>query len=226
MSSEGHLCVWSDGAQTLSLQEGHQLLSPPGDLNLPRLMRTGDLPVLQSPGPRLARKSSAGCLSMSQSNPCSPWMQCWLLGPSLGLMGTGGVRVVWEGSPQWPRLCGWGDNGGTLQRQQQPLERSWRGWRGAETNMTGLGGTDGKEQQALVLCLWRGSGLEHQQGRGTWLGAQGPRKQKGAQEMRNPTVKAAEQTLRRKEILNCYLLSLCCLPCAVNETGPCGENTV
>lgn len=145
----------------------------------------------------------------------------------LGLMEMRWVRIIWEPSPQWPRLCGWGDNSGTLRRQQQLLERSWRRWRGAETNVTGcLGGTDGKAQQDLVLHLGRGSGLEHQQGRGIWLGAQGPRKQKGAQEMRNPTVKAAGQTPRRKEILKCYLLSLCCLPCAVNETGPCGENTV
>lgn len=105
-------------------------------------MRTGDLPVLQSPGPRLARKPSAGLLSMSQSNPCSPWVQCWFLGPfPERLMGTGWVRVMWGARPQWPRLCGWGDNSGTLWRQQQLLElkgkegsrdkcdrMSWRHW--------------------------------------------------------------------------------------------------
>lgn len=78
------LIRWGPGSQPV---RGHQLLNPPGDLNLPRLMRTGDLPVLQSPGPRLARKPSAGRLSMSQSNPCSPWMQCWFLGPSPGVDG-------------------------------------------------------------------------------------------------------------------------------------------
>lgn len=190
-------------------------------------MRTGDLPVLQSPGFRLTCKPSAGHLSMSQPNPCSPWMQCWLLGPSprvdgdwMGKDRVGGqssvTKVLWMQRQWWDPAETAATLGFELKRMEGSRDKcdrmSWRHW---------WEGT-----QNLELCLWRGSGLEHQQGRGVWLVAQGLRKQKGAQEMRNPTVKATEQTPRRKEILKCCLLSLCCLPCAVNESGPCGENTV
>lgn len=39
----------------------------------------------------------------------------------LELMGAGWLRILWETSPQWLRLGGWGDTGGTLQGHWKPL---------------------------------------------------------------------------------------------------------
>lgn len=92
-----------------------------------------------------------------------------------------------------------------MQGPRQPLGVGRGGCWGAETNGTRcLGGTDEKGQQDSVLSLRRGSSMGHQQGQGARLGAQGPRKGRGAQEMRNSTVQAAERKPRRKEILKCY----------------------
>lgn len=135
--------LWSDGAWAHSLQEGHQLLNPLGDLDLPRLMRTGDLPVLQSPGFRLTCKPSAGHLSMSQPNPCSPWMQCWLLGPSprvdgdwMGKDRVGGqssvTKVLWMQRQWWDPAETAATLGFELKRMEGSRDKcdrmSWRHW--------------------------------------------------------------------------------------------------
>lgn len=71
----------------------------------------------------------------------TPWSFCPSL--PLGLTRVGWVRILWKASPQWLRLGEWGDNGGTLQGHQQPLDVGWGRCWGAETNRARcLGGTD------------------------------------------------------------------------------------
>lgn len=76
ISSDGH---W---AQAHSLLEGCQLLNPLNVLSLWMLMRVGDLSLLQSLGPTLACKPSAGHSPTPTASGCSADSLVFLYIPS------------------------------------------------------------------------------------------------------------------------------------------------